>query len=317
MPIKLSQKAKRLTPGGTIGILSSGAPLSPERFALSMKTLADAGWKAKCPLDPTLLYGKTDAGFASAPAADRVRALYELLQDREVDVVLAVRGAYGCLDILPRIDFEQIRAANKLLIGCSDFTVLLLQAAGRVGIPSIHGSTLGSSFADAPTDDSARQSVEQLLQMLTLPEYRIEEKVEVMRAGTGQGPLLAGNLTMLLTLLGTPWDVDYQGCVLVLEEVGEAPYRVHRALTQLKLAGKLDRLAGLVFGRFARCESKHGPTVEEVMDMAVKDLLPQAPYPIVRGLEVGHWGKNIPLPLGCLAAIKENTFSTLESPIVS
>ena len=313
MGIKLKAKGKSLPDGGCIGLLT-GAPLSVERFQAGLKTLESLGLRAKYPIDPTVAYGDKQQGFVAAPAAERARAMYELLQDREVSVVLAVRGAYGALDLLPRLDSEQLRAAGKLVIGSSDITVLLLQSL-RAEIPAIHGSTLGDAFADYGEKDYARESVDALVAMLRQPEFRIEQKVESLRAGSARGPLLAGNLSMLLTVLGTPWDIDYSGAILVIEDVGEAPYRIHRALTQLKLAGKLERLSGVVFGRFSKCEAKSGPSVDEVMEMAVRDIFPNSPFPVVRGLEAGHWGKNIPLPMGCLAEISGNTFRTLESPI--
>ena len=123
------------------------------------------------------------------------------------------------------------------------------------------------------------------------------------------------NLTMLLTLLGTPWDFDYQGAVLVLEDVGEAPYRVHRALTQLKLAGKFDKLGAIVFGRFAKCIAAQGPSVEDVFSLFARDIVGNAKFPIVSGLEVGHWGTNVPLALGCLAEVDGARFTVCESPI--
>ncbi len=130
---------------------------------------------------------------------------------------------------------------------------------------------------------------------------------------SGQGPLLAGNLSVLTTLLGTPWDVDYSGAVLVVEEVGESPFRVERSLKHLALAGKFDSLAALVFGRFSRCEAAHGPAVDEVIERFAQFC--PAKFPVVSGLPVGHWGENQPLPLGCAAEVVNDCFRLLESPV--
>lgn len=311
--MKIENFGKPLPAAGCIGVLTSGSPLSPERYRLGEAELRARGFTIKCPVDPSSAYGDSRFGFAAASASDRVRGLYELLQDRSVSVILAARGAYGALDILPRLDLEQLRASGKLLVGCSDVTVLLVQAL-RAGIPAIHGPTLGSSFADSASDVDARASVDALLAMLSDPGYRFEQDVQSLRPGEARGPVLAGNLTMFLTLLGTPWDVDYSGSLLVLEEVGEAPYRIHRALTQLRLAGKLDRLAGVVFGRFAKCEAKNGPTTDDVLRIAAADIFPGS-YPISMGLEVGHWGRNMPLALGCGAELIAGKFRTVESPL--
>ena len=142
-------------------------------------------------------------------------------------------------------------------------------------------------------------------------------KCRELRSGVGKGPIICGNLTMLTTLLGTPWDPNYSGAILVLEDVGDAPFRIHRSLTQLKHAGKLDNLSGLVFGRFSRCEAKHGPSVDDVIDMVVNELLQDFTYPIIRNLEFGHWGENQALAIGVNAQIENNVLKILESPLAT
>lgn len=315
MGIGVTNGVRSLRAGGCIGVVPPGSPLSPERFAAGIAEIERRGFSVKCPLDPTEFYGRYDHGFASASPTARAEALMALVADDEVDTILTVRGAYGTLDILPLLDFDRIGAARKAITGCSDVTALLLQCAARAGIPAIHGPTLGSSFADSATQAEASESVEALLAVLQNPDYRVEQSCKVLRAGAAEGPILAGNLTMLITLLGTPWDVQYDGAVLVIEDVGEAPYRIHRAMTQLRLAGKLRVLSGLVFGRFARCSAAQGPSVEEVFEMVVRDMLDGADYPVFAGLESGHYGKNIPLSIGCPARMEEGIFKCCSSPL--
>ena len=315
MGIGVTKRVRSLRPGGCIGVVPPGSPLSPERFAAGIAEIERRGYTVKCPLDPSEFYGRYDHGFASASPAARADALMTLVNDDEVDTILAVRGAYGTLDILPLLDFDVISGAKKAIIGCSDVTALLLQCAARAKIPSIHGPTLGSSFADSATQVEASESVDALLGLLSDPACRIEQSCKVLRSGAAEGPILAGNLTMLVTLLGTPWDVSYEGALLVIEDVGEAPYRIHRAMTQLRLAGKLRVLSGLVFGRFARCSAAQGPSVEEVFEMVVRDMLDGAEYPVFAGLESGHYGKNIPLSIGCMARMEEGIFKCSESPL--
>ena len=151
--------------------------------------------------------------------------------------------------------------------------------------------------------------------MIADPGCRLQLAGDILRDGSGQGRIIAGNLTVLTSLLGTPWDIDYDGAVLMLEEVGEAPFRIHRMLMQLKFGGKLNNLAALVFGRFSRCTAKHGPAVDEVIRRAVSDILDGPRYPVLAGLPFGHWGENVPLPVGCLAKVEGGKFETLESPI--
>lgn len=316
MALPILHRSKPLKSGATIGVIATGSPLSPERFQLGVSEIESRGFKVRTVFDPTKYYGKSDHGFSAESVAARVDGVHKLLDDPEVQAIIAVRGAYGTLDLLPLIDFKRFSAAKKLLVGCSDVTALLAQISARAQMPAIHGPTLGSSFADAKTDVASRESVDATWALLTDPSYRYKQEVQVLRDGSGEGQLVVGNLTMFLSLLGTPWDFDYSGAVLVVEDVGEAPYRIHRAFTQLKYAGKLDRLSGLVFGRFSRCQAEYGPSVNEVITMVVEELLKGKNYPVISGLEIGHWGKNIPLAWGCRAAIQGNVFATLETPLI-
>jgi muramoyltetrapeptide carboxypeptidase len=152
--------------------------------------------------------------------------------------------------------------------------------------------------------------------MLTDPNFRQKLGGERLRVGRGEGPIIAGNLSVLVSLLGTPWDVDYAGAVLVLEEVGEPPYKLHRMFLQLAQAGKLDSLSALCLGRFHNCTGKHGPGTDDVFAMLVKDILKTTKYPVIKGLPIGHYGENQPLPVGCRAVVENDTLTVLESPLV-
>ncbi len=313
------QKLRRIRPDGRVGVFASGSPVSPERYGLGVASLTTAGYSVLAPVDPTVCYGSKEHGFACESPIARRDAIHTLLDDSSTELLLAARGAYGTLDVLPLLDFARFARARKPVVGCSDVTALLAQVVARAGIPAIHGPTLASAFADAGVNEDAAESVSMLLEMLRDPAYRLLQQGAVLRAGRAaegaKGQLIGGNLTMMLTLLGTPWDIDYRGAILVLEDVGEAPFRVHRAFTQLRLAGKLSQLAGLVIGRFARCEAAHGPTIDEVFEMVARDLLADTDYPVIRGLEFGHWGQNVPLPLGCTAEIRGENLVLLESPV--
>lgn len=315
MAFQSIKKLRPLSSNALIGIVSPGGPSSKDRFVLGLQELERRGFRSICPLDPTTYYGKYDHGFASGSIQARTQSFMELVENPEVELLLSVRGAYGSLDILPHLDFKKIREAGKPLVALSDISALLVSFADKAGVQAIHGPSLASAFADGASSEDAKESVDELFSLLQNPNHRPEYSLHVLRGGVGKGQIIASNLTMLLCLLGTPWDFDYSNCILVLEEVGESPYRIHRAFTQLKLAGKLDALSGLVLGRFSRCESKHGPSVDDVFQLVLKDLLSHTKYPVLSGMEMGHWGKNLPLPLGCPAEIIDEKFRLLESPL--
>ena len=311
----MQTKLRRLKQSDKLGIFCSSAPLSKERYTQAYNNTRHLGYEISAPLDPARDYGRYDHGFANGSVDERLASILDLANDDTVGALIASRGAYGCVELLPRIDFKQLGRSGKAVVGCSDVTAVLLQVAFRSQIPSIHGATFGSSFADYATDAAAKASVDSLLRMLSDPSYRFRLPGQRLRAGKGEGRIIAGNLSVLVSLLGTPWDVDYTGAVLVLEEVKEPPYKLHRMFLQLQQAGKLEKLAGLVLGRFYECSSKHGPTDEAVYQMLVSEMLVGTNYPVIKGLPVGHYGENLPLPIGCSAAVEDDSLVLLESPI--
>ncbi len=308
--------ARPLRAKSTIGIIATGSPVEPVRYQQSCKILQDKGYALSVPLDPSLYYADYTYGFSNGSPAARAEAFMALVDDPKVDVILTARGGYGSLDILPLLDYQRISRAQKLVVGMSDATVILMQCVERCGIPAVHGPGLATSFPNSPNSEEDARSVDSLLRLLSDRSTKPKYKVTSLREGEGEGRIIAGNLSMLLSVLGTPYDVNYDGRILVVEEVGDAPFQIHRAFTQLKLAGKLDSLAGLVLGRFSKCESAHGPSVEDVIQELLGGILRDSSYPVVSKLPFGHWGENQAVPLACLAAIKGEEFQILESPLV-
>lgn len=307
--------AQALKAGGTVGVFAPGSPANPERCQRGLKKLHKLGYKSSVPLDPAAFYGKHEHGFASESPAARADALHRLLQDDAVSVLIAARGAYGSLELLPLLDFALIRRSRKLIVGYSDVSSLLLPVWQQAGLYAVHGPTISKEFAEFDDNPDSRKSVEELLELLSKPSWRFARQAQVLRAGSASGTIAAANLTALMTLLGTPWEPELKGCILFLEDVGEAPFRVQRALQQLLLAGKLDSLAALVFGRFDRCQAPSGPSVDDVFDYFVSKMLANTSYPVLKNFPFGHNGLNIPLPLGCRAAVESDLVTLLESPL--
>lgn len=300
----------------TIGVVAFGSPLSDERCGLGVAELQRLGYQVRMPLSPSLYYGRLENGFANGSVDERLNAFESLLQDPEVKLILSARGGYGVLELFERIDWKLVQKANKPIVGLSDTTVLLLQGPSRLGIPMIHGPSLGDAFADAQTSSEARASVDSLQRLLHQRPWSFSAKLTPVRRDSatqksGRGWLLAGNLTMLCAVLGTPWDISYDGAVLVVEDVGESPFKVHRHLMQLYLAGKFTALQGLVFGRFSKCSAPQGPSVDEVFEMFANSVLRSQNFPILKGLAVGHWGENQALPLGADVRLVDETFSVV------
>ena len=296
---------KKLNPGDTIGIFAPGSPTRLELVEKGIKQLESEGFKVSIPLDPSKNYGRGDGSFSSASVEERLSALNALLDDDKVKVILSARGAYGTAEILPKLDFKKIALSKKAIIGYSDVTALVSIVPKLCNIPAIHGPTLTKEFAEASESKDALDSIKSLLSILR-GESIAPLLGKFLKNGAAEGPLLVGNLSVLCALLGTPFEPDFSNAVLVIEETGEAPYRIHRMLMQLKLAGKLESLAALAFARFSKCESKNIPSLETTITQFLAEQLKSLDYPVLAGLELGHNGINLALPCGVNARVEEN-----------
>lgn len=296
--------ARPLPDGGTIGVIATGSGVERTRFEAGCAELTRRGFQIVSPFNPCTNFQSTQS-FVSESIEVRAAALMELALNNKVDAIIAARGGYGTLELLPFLDFDSIAQSGKAIVGYSDLTPLLVHLGVLWQAPAIHGAMVGAEFANAQTDQDAMESCDRLISMLQNPEAESTHSVSMLREGQGEGFLVPANLSTLLTLLGTPWDVDLTHAILVLEDISEYPYRIYRALTHLKLAGKLDNLSGLVFGSFSHCSSPNGPNFEMLLELVTRDLLAETRYPIARNLPVGHIGLNIPLPIGAPAKLSD------------
>ncbi len=281
--------AAPLKKGDTIGILAPAGPVRSESdFSAGLKILRDLGFKIRHRNDIL-----RQEGFLAGTDQQRLAELHELWRDPEIKALLAVRGGYGCLRLLPDLDFDRIRQQPKILIGFSDLTVLLSTIRHRTGLITFHGPMLTTL---ARSDRDSQEGFFNLLTGESPPEIRVKG-LEILKGGEAQGTLLPGNLTSLVHLLGTPWEPEWRDAILVLEDIGEAPYRIDRLLTHLWAAGRLEQIAGLILGDFDQCGA-----IEPIWQRAL-DLLAHRAIPIWANFPSGHGSRNRILPVGAQARL--------------
>lgn len=237
----------------------------------------------------------TERGYLSAPDAKRAAALHRAIRSPEIRGIVCVRGGYGCLRLLDRLDWGLARRNPTLLVGYSDVTALHLALYARAGWTGLSGPVV-TEWAVA-NDETLRPSRAlargKLPGLTTTPPSTLTPLV----SGTAEGVLLGGNLSVFTRLLGTPYMPDVEGTILVLEEVEEAPYRVDRMLTHLQHAGVLDAAAGVVLGHFTTGDlDPEKPTLS--LKSAFDDHLGDRPYPVASGLTYGHLLPRCTLPIG-------------------
>jgi muramoyltetrapeptide carboxypeptidase len=293
----------RLKRGDTIGLFCPAGPIRDvQRLRAGIRLIEDVGFavKVRGPVEP-------GEGYLADSDERRAEHLHALWSDEEVKAILAIRGGYGCLRMIERLDWELFRRQPKFLVGFSDVTVLLNGLVDRSGLVALHGPMV-STLAR-----SGEQGVASLFSLLTGEfEERIKPKgVEILRGGTGRGRLVGGNLTTLVHLLATPWELVWDDCILVLEDTGEPLYRIDRMLTQLALGGRLQRLAGLVLGDFDTGTDKlSNLRLQEEVWSRVLELAGPG-YPIWARFPLGHRERNLTLPIG-MEAVMDSSAGTLQ-----
>ena len=309
---------KKLRSGGTVGVIALSAPGEGSRIEAGISALKEYGLQVKVALAPAEAFGKTEFLFSSDSPQNRIAGLSELLSDPKVDVILAVRGAHGSMELLETLPIETIRNAGKILCGFSDTTALLIPWVQKAGIVAIHGPSLEATFAKKRESGAYRTSGDTLISLLKgeiLNPFSSFSLSVVAGKGDVEGTLIGGNLSILASLMGTPWEPSFEDTLLFIEEVKESPFRIHRMLLQLKLAGAFKKVRGVIFGHLTQCvHSKNlGPTTEDVLLEIFRD----APFPVVRGLPSGHEPLNLPIPFGVRARLTPNHLELLGDVVLS
>lgn len=236
-----------------------------------------------------------ERGYLAASDDERAAALHEAIADPEISAIFCVRGGYGSIRLLRTLDWDLARNNPTLLIGYSDVTALQLALYHRAHWTSVSGPVVTEW---AMMNRPMQRSFERLAQ----GEHSelldgFDQSLKTLAPGTASGPLLGGNLAVLSRLIGTPFAPDFEGAILVLEEVGEAPYRVDRMLSHLEHAGMLDAVAAVVLGYFSTGPlDSDKPTLP--LETVFEDYLADRPYPVVTGLPYGHFIPRISLPIG-------------------
>lgn len=311
-----------LKPGSTIGVVAPASGTSQGEINSGVASLRRLGYQVK-------LARNLGRGFGYLAARDEVRAreFMEFVRDPEIDCIMAVRGGYGVMRILPLLDFEEIRANPKIIIGYSDITALVNAVYQKSDMVAFHGPVATSGY-DSYSVDSFRRVLTETRPAGTFQESDeysgssfTEARASTIVPGRATGRLVGGNLSLVSDVMGTPYEIDMTGKILFLEEIAEEPYRVDRMLTQLVLSGQLGRCAGVALGRFTKCEApRRGGEFQVSLSIrqVIENTLEPLGIPTVYGLAIGHISKKLTVPIGGLATLDADRKTlTLEEAAVS
>ncbi len=275
--------ARRIKEGAVLAVVAPSGAFHPRSFDQGVEWLRE---RYEVRFDEGIY---AEQGYFAGSDERRLKELQQAIRDPQVDAILCARGGYGATRLLPELSVEEVKEANKLLVGFSDVTALHSLWA-RAGVRSMHApmvSALGR--ASEVVRDDWRKAFE------GEEAGRSWQGLETILSGQAEGRLIGGNLSVLCALLGTPYFPPLEGCILFLEDVGERPYRVDRMLTTLIQAGCFERCVGVVLGAFTEGEAgKDGVSVDDVL----AERLGGIGVPVVKGFPAGHIDDNAPLVFG-------------------
>ena len=291
------RKPRALRPGDRIAIVAPASPFARDEFDAGVAELRRLGFE---PIYNDAIFARDH--YIAGPAALRARDFLDAWTDPNVAAVVAARGGYGSVHILPLLDPDAFRGEPKAFIAYSDNTSLLTWLVQECGVVTFHGPMVEGRFARGPAGYDRDTFTRCLCRSEPVGEIA-PPQLEVLAPGEAAGELVGGTLTQLVASLGTPFAFDPPaGCVLFLDDVAERPYRIDRMLTQVRLSGLLERVAGIVFNELPGCDEPGGET--RAID-AVRAALCDFRGPILFGLPSGHTdGAMLTLPFGVLARVR-------------
>jgi muramoyltetrapeptide carboxypeptidase len=297
-------KPKKLNRGDIIGIISPSSPVSDKvKLDRGVSYFEKMGYRVKVGAN-----AMKEWGYLAGTDEERVEDIHNMFLDKEVKLIICLRGGYGASRLLDKIDYSIVKNNPKIFCGYSDITVLQNAFYHKTGLVTFAGPMAGVDFykeISKFTEQNFWKAVSSSEPIkLDCPDG---ERLNSYRNGIAEGRLVGGNLTLFSSLIGTEYMPDSEGKILFLEEVGEAPYRIDRMLNQLRLSGFLGKVKGVILGRFKDCvendPQRKSLKLEEVME---NYFAKNFHAPVIYHLSHGHIKDNLTLPIGVNIKIDGN-----------
>lgn len=272
----------RLNPKDVIGVAAPSAGFDAQAFRKGVLCLESMGFEVHVPKGITGQYR-----YLAGTDRQRADVLNSLFADPGITGIIAARGGFGAMRTLPLLDWDTIVKNPKLFMGFSDATALINSLVCKAGICALHGPNLVClGRAEKKTLDCFAKTVTGCLACIDLPSD------QVLTGGCASGRLVGGNLATLVHMIGTAYQPDFTGCILFIEDVAEPAYKIDRMLIQMKMAGMLEGVKGVVTGAFENCDN------EAYIPEIIQEVFLDANIPICMGIEAGHGAVNLSLPMG-------------------
>ena len=313
------KKPQRLKKGDTIGIITPASYVSDEELERTVTNMESFGLRVKMGK-----HIRAEYGFVAGTDAQRLEDLHQMFADTNIAAVWCARGGYGTGRLLPEIDYKLIKKNPKVLMGYSDITALLQAVYHKAGLICFHGPNAGSKLTDYAREHLSAVLMEgkapHVIPIAVMDEEqqkKLTTEQVVIRSGRATGKLVGGNLSLLAASAGTAYAPDVKNNIVLIEDVGEKPYRIDRMLTQIRQAYPLKEAAAIALGMFNGCEPDEDDRSLSLIE-TLKDRLSDLNIPVLYGLSFGHMQDQSTLPIGIEAQLDtaKKTITLLESAVL-
>ncbi|TWT06995.1 LD-carboxypeptidase [Planococcus sp. CPCC 101016] len=288
---------KRLKKGDTVGVIAPSSPPNQENLQKALPFLEALGLKIKLGKSLDAAYG-----YLAGTDEERLADLHAMFEDPEVSGIICAGGGFGAARYADQIDYAMIMENPKVFWGYSDITFLHTAIGEYANLVTFHGPMLASDVGKKEFHERSGRMFGQLFEPFELHYTEEVAPLETLVGGVAQGELVGGNLSLIRSAIGTKFDLDVKGKILLIEDIDEEPYEVDEILNQLRMARKFDEAAGIVIGDFKNAEPKKRKpslTLDEVFSHYFSD----SKIPVVKGFKIGHCEPHFSVPLGALARL--------------
>jgi muramoyltetrapeptide carboxypeptidase len=293
----LAVKAQMLKRGDTVGIIAPASPPKQESLGKAISFLEESGLSVKLGSGVHRNYG-----YLAGTDEERIDDIHTMFQDDDIKAIICACGGYGTGRIVSKLNYDLIKNNPKIFWGYSDITFLHTAIHQKTGLVTFHGPMLSSDIGLEDVHELTKQSFQQLFKQGQVEFTSMHSTLHTLVEGTASGPVIGGNLTLLVSTLGTEYEVDTKGKIFFIEDIDEEPYKVDRMLNQLKMAGKFKEAAGIIIGDFKNC----GPDKRKeslTLDQLFEDHVKPANKPTMRGFQIGHSSPCLGIPIGSMASM--------------
>ena len=288
-------KPHKVGAGSRIAVIAPSGPPKPERLQKGSKYFRDLGYQLK--IYPQV---KIRTGYLAGDDIARASAINDAFRDKSIDGIFAARGGYGCLRLLPYIDFDSIKKNPKVFVGYSDLTVLLLAFYAKCDLTAFHGPMLSIEFGKPLRKYTASYFHRSIEESKPLGAIAVPDSYNLITINKGSvsGPLIGGNLSLIARMIGTGYLPSFRDKLVFIEDTEEEPYRLDAYLSQLFQATDFTKAKGYIIGEMTKTEPKYGRTKSWTALEVIKDYFVGLKKPTIYSFPCGHGREKITIPIG-------------------